>query len=189
MWMWGLTVGRINNSTLLFSDLPCWTHTHTHTSAAKNNSILGVRVLIASVIYECVQTCCVRSSEWSGTLVHVMTGCVRPCWSGHRLTLDVGFGRSGAVVFEVIQDGRVARETQQHLGTHTHIHLDKLEIGVTEIGFNLQFTDAQLLWYCDCIQWRPWLMHFFFYFPGSGDDLELQFFLLSKNSIMQPTWS
>lgn len=94
-----------------------------------------------------------------------MTGFVRPCWNGHRLTLDVGFGRSGAVVFEVIQDGRVPGETQQHLGTHKHIYLDQLETGVTEIGFILQFTDAQLLWYCDCIQWRPWLIHFFFYFP------------------------
>lgn len=37
--------------------------------------------------------------------------------SVHPLTLNVGFGRSGTVVFKVIQDGGVPGETQQHLRT------------------------------------------------------------------------
>ena len=32
--------------------------------------------------------------------------------------MDVGLGRSGAVVFEVLQDGGVPGEAQKHLGTH-----------------------------------------------------------------------
>lgn len=35
-----------------------------------------------------------------------------------NLTLDVRLGRRGAVVSEVLQDGRVPGETQQHLGDH-----------------------------------------------------------------------
>lgn len=34
------------------------------------------------------------------------------------LTLDVGLGRSSAVVFKMLQDGSVPREAQQHLATH-----------------------------------------------------------------------
>lgn len=58
-----------------------------------------------------------RSSGWSSTPATSSDECACPPSPVGQLTLDVGFGRSGAVVFEVIQDGGIPRETQQHLGT------------------------------------------------------------------------